>query len=384
MSTFTANGTSSTGIDTSLRGGDNDYIGSWIVLADGNVVSVTAFDEEGGSPDGKLTFTPTQSDATQVESGDEYEMWPDELPPAYIDSLIGQAITDATGIAWDSEEDITVHLHPDEIRYDIPTQFSMINKIELRGRVSEFILEDCESVWGTIGSNVTGSADTEIKRRGNASLKLVVASASNGDDLATETISSSGEDLSQYTHIEGWIRSVTALAAGDVSILLSDSGGVEETLAMPATTAGVQKYFRVAFAAPQDNTTITTIVVDYTANATPNTLWFDDIKTTINDRWKWSRVNMRDWYIDQSARDIMFRSLPPYALMKISGGDKPALPTSDTNVMEIDDQYVINWATAWEKMRTALDGPERNLWSFKLDQSRVGIRKWTNVRKISG
>ena len=46
VSTFTSNGTTVTCADTSLRGGDGDYVGHWIVLADsGAIVSVTNFDE---------------------------------------------------------------------------------------------------------------------------------------------------------------------------------------------------------------------------------------------------------------------------------------------------------------------------------------------------
>jgi hypothetical protein len=355
------------------------------VLADsGAIVSVTNFDETGGALEGLLTFTPAAL-AASVASGDEYEMWPDELPPQYINNLIDQAITDATGIAWDSEEDISLHLHPNTSRYDIPSQFSMINKLELRSGSSDLILDACETVWGTIDASVTGSADTQIKRQGNASLKLVTGNEADNEYLARKTIGT--VDISGFTHIEFWVRSTETLLTDVMEIVLSDAGGTEETLLVPAVTSDdTFEYKRVALASPESDTAITTIaiVANHASSVDSKTIWFDDIKVTRADDWVWKRINMRNWYIDQQARDIVFRTRPEYALMKISGGDKPALPSSDTSVMELDDQYIVNWATAWEKMRSAQDGPERSLWSFKLDQSRVGINKKNNVRKVTG
>ena len=386
VSTFTSGGTTVTCADTSLRGGDGDYVGHWIVLAtSGAIVSVTNFDETGGALEGLLTFTPAQGGTTEVGNGDEYEMWPDELPPQYINNLIDQAITDATGIAWDSEEDISLHLHPNTSRYDIPSQFSMINKLELRSGSSDLILDACETVWGTLHANVTGSADTQIKRQGNSSLKLVTGAQDNNDVLAQKTIGT--VDISGFTHIEFWVRSTETLLTDVMEIVLSDAGGTEETLLVPAVTSDdTFEYKRVALASPESDTAITTIaiVANHASSVDSKTIWFDDIKVTRADDWVWKRINMRNWYIDQQARDIVFRTRPEYALMKISGGDKPALPSSDTSVMELDDQYIVNWATAWEKMRSAQDGPERSLWSFKLDQSRVGINKKNNVRKVTG
>lgn len=389
VSKCTAAGSTTTAADSTLTGGDTDYIGGWFIpssgTAAGEIVRVSAFDETGGASEGLLTFNAL-SNSDSVDSGDAYELWPDEWPPAYIHNLIDQAIIDATGITYDAEEDITVHLHPDVIRYDIPTQFAMVNKLETRQHVKELIVDDCEDVWSTVDADVTASADTQIKRRGNASLKLVIAAAVGaGDDLATETINSSGVDMSLYTHLEGWIRCSTTLTADDLNIILSDSGGIEETLSVPAvSTADTWQYFRIAFAAPQDNTAITTIAIDYKVAGGPYTVWFDDIKATRADDWMWTPVNNRDWSVDRSARDIIFKRTPDYALLKISGGDKPALLTTDASTAEIDDSYIIQYATALAMLRAAENGPERSMWALRAEQAKSGLRKYNNVRKIDG
>ena len=56
------------------------------------------------------------------------------------------------------------------------------------------------------------------------------------------------------------------------------------------------------------------------------------------------------WKIDKEAQDIIFdnyvHGTARYNLLKIVGGDKPALLTSETDTSEIDEQYIISRATA--------------------------------------
>jgi len=64
----------------------------------------------------------------------------------------------------------------------------------------------------------------------------------------------------------------------------------------------------------------------------------------------WETVPSQLWTIDKAARQIVFRtdgvSYMGNKLLKITGGDKPALLTSDSATSEVDDGYVINRATA--------------------------------------
>ena len=388
VSTFVGTGTTTTGGDTTLRGGDRDYIGSWLVFAGGtdtgSIASVTAFDETGGTLEGQLTFTPTNTNADTTAAGVGYEMWPDEYPPAYINNLIDGAIRDATGVTFDPEEDITVHLLSDVIRYNIPAEFTMINRLEVRDRVQALVVESCDAVWDTIDTDVTGSADTQIKTRGNASLKLVVgAGAAAGDDLATQVFASGGTDMSFYTHLEGWVRCTTTLSAADLNILLSDSGGIEETLAVPAVgTADVWQYFRIAFVAPQENTTISTVAIDYTVDGGAYTVWFDELLATRADDWNWRVINQREWKVDKEARDIVFNQFPDYGLLKITGGNKPALLSSDTATSEISDRYIVDWVMATVKQQDfSVSAAEKQIWAQRQQLAFGSLRKYPNQRR---
>jgi len=248
------------------------------------------------------------------------------------------------------------------------------------------LLEACDAVWGTIVSGVTGTADTEVTRRGG-SMKLVIeASVAAGADLATQTIAES--DISKYTHLEFWIRSSATLSADDLNIVLSDSGGAEETLSVPAVASTYTwTYQRIALASPENDTAIITIVIDYKVDGGAYTLNVDEFKVMDEKSSDWVRINQNRYIIDVQARDIVFKSAPEYGLMKIVGGDKPVLFTAETTISEVDDYYVIAYTTA--AILSALsDGStddSRKLadWRGRAEAAKGGFPPLINVRKLS-
>lgn len=85
------------------------------------------------------------------------------------------------------------------------------------------LIEDCEDAWNEfVATDVTSTADTTDKKVGSASAKLVVEdSVSAGTILATEAITPT--DLSDHRAIRLWIKSSTALADGDLQLLLDNT-----------------------------------------------------------------------------------------------------------------------------------------------------------------
>jgi hypothetical protein len=68
-----------------------------------------------------------------------------------------------------------------------------------------------------------------------------------------------------------------------------------------------------------------------------------------NDTAEWTIFPKHLWRIDRNARDLILtdsgRLEAGYSLLKIQGGDKPALLTTETATSEIDDSYIIARAT---------------------------------------
>ena len=338
MSTCTTNGTTTTLVDTRLRGGADDKNGSFIIFGAGtDLGTVAVVSDDNGS--GTLTFSPAVN-TDSVDSGDSYELWPDDTDPRMVGSFMDDAIVDVTGRVFDPEEDVSLHLHPDQLRYDIPTQFKMISKLEQRVSVRKLLLNACDTVWSTIHANVTASVDTEVRRRAGA-LKLVTGDQADGDALAQETTETS--DISKYTHLEYWIRCTTTLAAADLQVVLSDSGGEEERLSIPAVGAADNwEYQRIVLASPEDDTAITTIEIEanHATNVDSKTIWTDEFFVMDELSSVWNEINPNRYTINVQARGIVFKQAPEYGLLKIIGGDKPVLFTTDATVSEVDDYYV--------------------------------------------
>ena len=115
-------------------------------------------------------------------------------------------------------------------------------------------------------------------------------------------------------------------------------------------SADTWAYTRIALANPETDTAIVSVGLEYDSDLGACTVWLDDIKAVANDTITWKDVPSQLWRVDKVAQDIVFTtdgvSFMGYNLLKIKGGDKPALLTSDSATCEIDDGYVINKATA--------------------------------------
>lgn len=382
VSTMSSGGTATTLVDTSLVG--SDKAGGWVIFRsgtdDGTIVRVSA---DNGS--GTLTFAPSVN-TDSVDSGDAYEFWPDRYDPKMIHSFMDDAILDVTGRVFDPEEDISLHLYSDRLRYDIPTQFKMINRLE--ERVSEWseLVSATDAVWTTIDGDVTATIDSEVQVRGSSMKLVIAAGVTAGDDLATNSFGAI--DISRFTHLEFWIRSTNTLTAGDLNIVLSDAEGTEETLSVPAVdSADTWTFHRIAFASPEDNTAITTLAIDFTVDGGAYTLWVEDFQAVDNESGDWERINANRYSIEVQARDIVFKSRPSHNLLKIIGGDMPVLFTAETTASEIDDYYVIAYTTA-AALSVLSDGSTNAsrkvaLWEGRLATAKGGFPALINVRKLS-
>ena len=78
-------------------------------------------------------------------------------------------------------------------------------------------------------------------------------------------------------------------------------------------------------------------------------VWLDDIKVVQNDTAVWEIFPKHLWKLDRSSRDLVMtqdgKFAAGYSMLKITGGDKPALLSADSGTSEIDDSYIIARAT---------------------------------------
>ena len=354
-------------VDTSLRGGDDSHNGKWVV-ASASTGSITA-----GSISRVSDYTQSSTDCTvapafgaTIPSSMEYELWDSAYEPQRVHALIDAAIMDATGRVYTDLENLDVFADGRTSRYDIPADLDMINKIEYRNTVTSKRIHECNATFDErTDGDFTQSLDTQDRKQGNQSLKMVIASGASAGDFVTDSITST--DLSKYDYVELWVKSTVATSAGNLKLLLDDSASCAsplETLSIPALSADTWTYCRIALSNPETDTAIISVGFEYDADLNACTVWLDDIKAVVNSSAVWDRLPHNLWSVDRASRDLVLtsdgRSIAGYRLLKLSGGAKPGLLTAESTTSDVDDWYVIARATALAIQGTPGQDPGEN------------------------
>jgi hypothetical protein len=289
--------------------------------------------------------------SASVASSDTYEIWDDKYPPQRINDFINQAIIDATGHAYTYKQDVSLHGDGYTARFDIPSTFQMINKVEYRSKVTSKVLHRCDTTFDeATDSDFTQASDTQNKKQGTGSLKITIADGASAGDLISDSITSA--DISKYDTIEMWVKSTVATSAGNLKLLLDDSASCAspiETISIPALTANTWTFVRMSLATPHLDTAIISVGLEYDADLGACVINIDDIVAVANDTAIWEKLDKRSWHINKQEKDLILhddaRSALGYRLIKLVGGAKPSLLSDDSTSNEIDDQYVISRAT---------------------------------------
>ena len=399
--TTSGSGSTTTAVDATLFGGDDEYNGSYIRLTSGTYDGTTRRITDYASSTGTMTFSAV---AGTVAGSVTYELWDSNFDPQIIDEFINQAIWESTGRIYDPEESLDVHTDKINARWEIPSQFAMIQDIYYRHKYTSKTLHACGTTFDeTTDSDITQTVSTEDYKRDGSSLKLTIAAGASAGDKITDSISS--VDLSKYDFIEFWIKSTVATSAGNLKIHL-DNGTVTadgndlESLNVPALTADTWKYCRVALSNPESDTAIVSIGLEYDSDLGACTVFLDDIKAVKNDTAVWEKLDRNTWRIDKqgsqgaSTQDLILndrgRTLAGNNLLKIVGGDEPAELSADSDTTEVPERFVTAYATALAAQagstRTDMDmDAMRNIaafWFTKTEQARYSLPFLTNVRTV--
>ena len=466
VSSATASGSAdnNTIVDNSIvLGGADNQIGKWIRFTSGSNDTLTrrVTDSAITSNVTTLTFMPAVGTQTASES---YELWTSAYNPDDIDDFINQSIIFATGWVYDPIENIELHGDGKQTRFDIPSNISMISKIEYRDKVSSTRIHACTDAFDeqstlvatTLNGAITDAAatsvpvtsatelradqqimvgsekmtississntltvargaggttaathsdgasvllfpviDTKDKKQGTKSNKIIIPTAASAGQIVTDSITS--KDLSGYDTIEMWVKSTVATSAGNLKLLLDDTASGAsplETLSIPALSKDTWTFVRMSLENPETDTAIISVGLEYDSDLGACTVWMDDIMAVANDTAEWTTLDRRNWKISKEARELILardgHNSIGYSLIKITGGDKPALLTADSSTTEIDEDYVVAQAITLALLATS-GGPgtdpdaKRQLSAFWADQAQRGKRKFpmlANVRSV--
>ena len=128
-------GSQTTLISLGLIGGDDNYNGKWLVVADVTDSNNTETRIISDYTASAYRLTVQQQFSFATAAGDTYEIWEQEYKPDAINEFINQAILDATGHAYDPVESLAVHTDGKTQRFDIPSGLSMIQNLYYRSKV---------------------------------------------------------------------------------------------------------------------------------------------------------------------------------------------------------------------------------------------------------
>ena len=402
VSAATSSGSTSTLLDNTLvLGGADNQIGKWIRFTSGSNDTLTRriTDSSISSNVTTSTFMPVATASTASES---YELWDSAYNPDDIDDFINQAIISSTGWVYDPIEDITLHGDGHQTRFDIPSGISMISKIEYREKVSRVRIHACgttfdeaTTAYAADPNYYTQSLDTNDRKQGSQALKLVIAAGASAGEFLSDSITSL--NLSKYDTIEMWVKSTVATSAGNLKLLLDDTAACAsplETLSIPALSADTWTFVRMSMANPETDTAIISVGLEYDSDIGAVTVWIDDIVAVASDTAEWTTLDRRNWKIDKEARSLILgrdgHDAVGYSLMKITGGDKPALMTADSDTTEIPEEYVINQAITFALLSSS-GGPgtdpdsKRQLsayWAEQATKARRAFPMLANVRVV--
>ena len=351
--TAIAGGSTTTFLTDDLFGGNDDYNGRWL---HGPTLNPTdtyrVVDSSVASYVTTLTFHPA---ATSIVADNTAELWDMRYDPTRIHEHINQALTEVTGLAYDPEESLALHGDGRQARFDIPTEFAILNGVDYRKAVESKIIHQATTEWDEAAAptNITRVLDKKDYKLAPASNKFSVAAAFTTGLASSKAISSL--DLSGYDYVEFWIKSTIATLATTLDLLLDDTAvcaSALETLSIPALTADTWTFVRVALANPELDTAIISvglIIAMDTFAAVDGVIWINDVRAVKDDTAVWVPLNNSSWRVDQLNRDLILtqsgRLASGYRLLRLRGGDKPAMLTTDAGVCEVDDQFVIARAT---------------------------------------
>lgn len=149
------------------------------------------------------------------------------------------------------------------------------------GVLDSLVIDDCEDAWNEdVPANFTVSLDTTDKVVGTSSVKVDIAADAAAGTILCEVVAP-GTALPKFTHLEFWIKSSVATAAGDLQILLDDTAKCVsplETLNVPALVADKWTHVRVALLTPQLDNAIISLGLKYTVDIGACTIHLDDFR----------------------------------------------------------------------------------------------------------
>lgn len=367
-------------IDQNLAfGAEDEHRGKWAFATDSNS-SVEQRRVLSSSPD-ERSFTVSVAFSRAPDTGWVYELWEPDLSPLVVHEFIDQAITEATrkgSVPFTSD---SMHTGGGISAWGLSSDFAGVRFVEWRRSYAGQQLASLNTLMSSQGGATIG-LDSADKRFGSHS--NTVRSATAAGSATTLAISSfTTTNLSGYTHLEFWIKpSVSFNSSNYVAQLSEGSTAIE--IGLPIQAVNADSWTRVTL--PLNNPELDSAVTSFelrtgSSNQSTNTIHLDDVITYRARAEEWITIPREFWELDKDRRELRIKPNAgvPYAKLQVTGVKKPALLTTDTQISDIDPQYVINSATA-KVFRLLGDMGQSDRYEQLAQRQRVAMHTPSNIK----
>ena len=341
--------------DNSLQYGTHDeHRGKWIIATDSSsnrhIRRVQASD-----PDAR-TLTVSIPFSSEPNNEWTFELWDDSISPVALHDYVNQSLAEVTRKGSVPVNLDSVHTGGGITEWAAPSSVVGIQDVFTRRSYIGEQIESFDGALSSLGSNVTIYNDSEDIREGSGAAKLTVG-AGAGTSEALAGSSFSAMDLSGYDSLELFVKSNTATSSSNFTLSLYEGSSAKETIALPALTADSWTYTELSLSNAEVDTGITSFRINTgSSDAGALTLWFDDLKAVRSKSAHYDRIPRKFWKVNQDDRTLYLDedASVPYSRLRLTARRPPALLSSDSDVCEVDSQFVINSAMA-KALRSSAD-----------------------------
>lgn len=340
--------------NTLAYGTENEHRGRWVYATDAS--GGTHLRRAFASSRDERSITVSKSFPTLPDSTWLYELWDTDVPPGTVHEFINQAISGVTRKGSVEDVDDGFHTGGHVTSFALSSNWTGVRELNWRsGFVGEQIASFDLSVT-ELTANVTTTSDSADFRQGSAAARLEVSAAAAANEALAEA-SFSSVDARDYDRVEFWHKSSGAMTSSNLIVQLRQGSSTHDAVPVPASTRGEWRYASLPLVSPERNDALNAVRVAVgSSDGGAITAWLDDVKLVRSNSEVWHRVPREFWNVDAARRQFSLSddARLPYARLRVTGVRAPSLLQSDSQICEVNSQYVVN-STAASVLRSRSD-----------------------------
>ncbi len=334
-------------IDSTLVfGAENEHRGRWIYATDSSGVQHTR--RVSASSHDERSLSVAKEFDTVTGSSWVYELWDADISPDDAHEFINQGIGGVTRKGSIEAVDESFHTGGNINSFALSSSWTGIRELSWRSSFAGTRISTLDNPVATLSGNVTASVDSADFREGSGAARLEIGTAATaGETLVEETFPA--VEARGFDRLEVWHKSNANLTSSNLVVQLRQGSSTHESVPLPATESHRWNYVSLQITSPEKNGAIDAVHVAVgSSNAGTVTTWLDDMKLVRSNSETWHRVPREFWRAGSAERKFTIEddARLPYTRIRVTGVRAPALLVTDSQVCEVDTQYVINAAAA--------------------------------------